>query len=122
MSGAKLDATHPPKGWRLVVPGEVLPAEKMFWGCGCGPWERNKARTGEIFQCSVMFAPCAVRAEAVVPSSKPLKWEPVDLLSKLPKKPTHADYYAVVVEASATINKQGREIVRLKNQARKAKA
>jgi hypothetical protein len=73
-------------------------------------------------ECSGTIWKLVEPAKPSKPAPKPLKWEPVDLLSKLPKKPTHADYYAVVVEASATINTMGRELTRLKNQARKGKA
>jgi hypothetical protein len=119
MSGAKLDATHPPKGWRLVVPGEKLPAEKMFWSYGSGPWERNNTRTGAIFQHNGMFAPCAVRADISKPCTpKPKRWVDVDLLKGVKKTVANAYTYNELSEAQDTINKQGREIVRLKNQAK----
>ena len=41
MSGAKLDATHPPKGWELIPDGEKIKIPYLFWCDDDKTWEKG---------------------------------------------------------------------------------
>lgn len=52
----------PPKGYRLLEEGEVVPKKRMIFAGGCGPWvkcEKNVWPVGRVFN-SVIHAPVAV--------------------------------------------------------------
>jgi hypothetical protein len=124
MSGAKLDATPESLGYRLMTDKEL----SNCTGCDCANCAQPKvfgsnwlADHSEINLCRFACPRPFVKLPAK-PTPKPMKWEPVDLLNGSHRTISNGPWYDRLLEAQDTINKQGREIVRLKNQARKAKA
>jgi hypothetical protein len=129
MSKPKPTRSRPPEGYRLLRDGEVIPRDRLVWASGFGPWNVSNmpAQTvGEVWTKRGGLSPVAVKIDTVAtkpPATlKPLRWEPVDLIDGLYRTQYNGAWFDRLKDAETIINRLGRDNVRLKNQARKAKA